>query len=99
MSPRRRAIDPQARAEIREAARWYGKRSPQARADFLLAVSDAFVHIIRAPQRWPIGSYGTRRFVLGRFPFSIVYLEEPSLIYIVAVAHHKRKPGYWKQRL
>ena|SRR5277367_3444592 len=98
MSPKR-AIDPEARVEIREAARWYGDRSPQARIDFLAAVADAFIRIVQAPQRWPASSYGTRRFVLGRFPFSIVYLNEPSLIYVVAVAHHKRKPGSWKQRL
>jgi toxin ParE1/3/4 len=43
--------------------------------------------------------YGTRRFVLHRFPFSVVYLDEADELNIVAVAHNKRKPGYWKARL
>jgi hypothetical protein len=40
-----------------------------------------------------------RSFVLQRFPFSVVYLDDPDLVIIVAVAHGKRKPGYWKDRL
>jgi hypothetical protein len=37
--------------------------------------------------------------VLNTFPFSIVYLDDPDAVKIVAVAHHKRRPGYWKGRL
>jgi hypothetical protein len=37
--------------------------------------------------------------VMSRLPYSIIYTEEPSEIFIVAFAHHKRKPGYWKRRL
>jgi hypothetical protein len=38
-------------------------------------------------------------FVLHRFPFSVVYLDDPELITIIGVAHSERKPGYWKGRL
>ena len=55
-------------------------------------------HIVKAPQRWPKYLYGTQRFVLHRFPFSIIYLDD-DVLSIVAVAHSKRKPGYWKARL
>jgi toxin ParE1/3/4 len=41
----------------------------------------------------------TRRLVMRRFPFSVVYLDDPDLITIIAVAHSKRKPGYWKDRV
>jgi len=37
--------------------------------------------------------------VLHRFPFSIVYLDDPEVLTIVAVAHAKRKPGYWRRRI
>jgi plasmid stabilization system protein ParE len=37
-----------------------------------------------------------RHFILRRFPFSIVYAEATNLIYIVAVAHGSREPGYWQ---
>jgi len=37
--------------------------------------------------------------VIQRFPFSVVYLDDPDRALIVAVAHGKRKPGYWKRRV
>jgi len=67
-------------------------------AGFIAAISDAFDTISLAPGRWPKYLYGTRRFVLHRFPFSIIYLDD-DVLSIVAVAHSKRKPGYWKARL
>lgn len=44
-----------------------------------------------------VGS-GFRRAVLRRFPFSLIYSEEPTEIVIIAVAHQKRRPGYWRGR-
>jgi hypothetical protein len=67
--------------------------------EFRLAVSNVIHHIVKAPLRWPAYLHGTRRFVLDRFPFSIIYLNDPEVLSIVAVAHSKRKPGYWKARL
>ncbi len=45
------------------------------------------------------GIYGTQRLVLGHYPFSIVFRELLHEIQIVAVAHAKRRPGYWAFRL
>jgi toxin ParE1/3/4 len=90
---------PEAREDFRDAIRWYRNHSVRAAAEFRATVSQAIRHISEAPARWPEYSYGTRRFVLARFPFSIVYLEQLDVVTIVAVAHNKRKPGYWKQRL
>jgi hypothetical protein len=39
-----------------------------------------------------------RRYLLHKFPFSVVYLERPDFIEVIAVAHHRRKPGYWSKR-
>jgi plasmid stabilization system protein ParE len=83
--------------EIEAADTWYLARSPEASVGFLTDVDDAFVSIRQAPQRWPKYLYGTRRFVLQRFPFSIIYLDDSGGVKIVAVAHSKRKPGYWKK--
>ena len=41
---------------------------------------------------------GLRRYVIRRFPFIIFYLEFETLIWVVAIAHGKRKPDYWKKR-
>jgi hypothetical protein len=40
----------------------------------------------------------TRRILLLGFPYQIVYRLRPAEIVIVAVAHLKRRPGYWKNR-
>jgi plasmid stabilization system protein ParE len=55
--------------------------------------------ISKAPQHWPKYLHGTRRFVLHRFPFAVIYLDDPDRVTIIAVAHSKRKPGYWKHRV
>jgi hypothetical protein len=65
----------------------------------LAAIYDAFERLSDAPKRWPRYLFGTRRFVLHRFPFSIIYLDGPSVVNFVAFAHSKRKPGYWKRRV
>jgi plasmid stabilization system protein ParE len=99
MSNKPSRFHPEARREFREATRWYRDRSPVAPSEFRAAVKAAVGEIVRAPQRPPKYLYGTRRLVMQRFPFSIVYLDDPDLITIIAVAHSKRRPGYWKRRL
>jgi plasmid stabilization system protein ParE len=90
---------PEAREDFRNAIRWYRVRSAVASVEFRITVSDAIREIFQAPDRWPKHLHGTRRFVLDRFPFSVVYLDDSDLVTIVAVAHSKRKPGYWKRRV
>ncbi|SRR5216683_1558088 len=92
-------LDSRAWQEIEAADDWYLQRSVDASAGFIAAIIDAFENISQAPGRWPKHLHGTRRFVLHHFPFSIIYLDEPDVVSILAVAHNKRKPGYWKPRL
>jgi toxin ParE1/3/4 len=92
-------LHPLAWLEIEGGDDWYRQRSPQASTDFIAEVRYAIESICEAPLRWPKHLYGTRRFVFDRFPFSIVYLDTAELVSIVAVAHSKRKPGYWKRRI
>ena len=42
---------------------------------------------------------GTRRVLLHRFPYIIVYKELEDEILVVAFAHHKQRPGYWRDRI
>jgi plasmid stabilization system protein ParE len=84
--------------EYEAAVEWYLERSPLAASKFNDAVSHAMDMIVVAPHRWPAGDYGTRRFLLQRFPFAIVYRELPEAIQVLAIAHARRNPAYWKQR-
>jgi len=89
---------PEAREDFRDAIRWYRARSTIASVEFRTSVSGAIRRVAEAPQRWPIYLHGARRFVLHRFPFSVIYLDDPDQVTVIAVAHNKRKPGYWKHR-
>lgn len=90
---------PEARGDLRDAIGWYRGHSARAATEFRITVAEAIKEIVRAPERWPEYLYGTQRFLLRRFPFSIVYINENDVVSIVAVAHSKRRPGYWKGRV
>lgn len=84
--------------EAREAARWYAARNPLAAAGFELEVRRAFHEIAEAPSMWPVHFEGTRRFLLHRFPYEVVYCVRGEHVLVVAIAHCKRRPGYWRDR-
>jgi toxin ParE1/3/4 len=88
-----------ASADVKNAVTWYLERSPKAALDFIEELQRAADTIREAPDRWPPGKANTRRFLLWRFPFSIIYSEQESLITIWAVAHGSRRPEYWARRL
>jgi plasmid stabilization system protein ParE len=88
----------EAAAELRAIERWYGQRSETAARAFIAEFDHAVVAIREFPESWPPYKKGTRRFILRRFPISIVYRTEATVIYVLAVAHAKRRPGYWRRR-
>jgi hypothetical protein len=51
------------------------------------------------PLRYPFYLHGTRRVLLKDFPYFIVFLDWQDEVYVVAVIHAKRRPGYWANRL
>jgi plasmid stabilization system protein ParE len=93
-------VHPAADREATEATIWYGEGSEDAAGNFARAVRDGLDAIRQRPAAWPLWQGSEVRCkVLRRFPYSIFYLVEPDAVVIVAIAHHRRRPGYWKQRL
>ena len=88
----------EASAEVEAAMAWYRKRSRTAADFFFLEVCRAMEQIAEHPSSWPRHEWGTRRFLLHRFPFSLVYRQIGAKVEILAVAHAKRRPSYWKDR-
>ena len=86
-------------AEVRAAVAWYQGRSAKSALDSIEELHRAAETIRDAPDRWPAGKNGTRKFLLWRFPFSIIYTEQEAVIMIWAVAHGSRRPGYWARRV
>ncbi|MGO8985855.1 MAG: type II toxin-antitoxin system RelE/ParE family toxin [Terriglobales bacterium] len=92
-------LHPEAEREYLEALVWYRDRSAVVASDSELAVSKAVQAIETAPQRWPSYFGEFRRYTLHRFPFNIVYQEMLSDVVVFAVAHGRRRPGYWRKRV
>jgi plasmid stabilization system protein ParE len=99
MSPRQVDVHPEAVAEARVAAQWYRERSALAANAFLDELNGAVERIAGNPEMYPSYVQGTRRYLLQRFPFYLVYREVAGKLEVVAIAHGKRRPGYWKKRI
>jgi len=100
VSPLPYRFHPAAEAEFYAAIDWYAARDANAAADFAAPVQHAVQLIVELPQAWPTwpGREDLRVRVLARFPFSIIYTVEAGAMVVVAVAHHRRRPGYWLRR-
>ncbi len=85
--------------DAEDAARWYAERSGAAAAAFVTELEHAVVEIQRMPVAWPAFDHGTRRFLLKRFPYSVVYRADDKRIVVIAVAHAHRRPAYWRSRI
>ncbi len=96
--------EPEASAELEDAAVWYNGQRPGLGVEFVEAVDAALEQIAR----WPhIGrvvpgvphDVPVRRVPIERFPYHIAYLEWTGVIRILAFAHDRRRPGYWFSRV
>jgi plasmid stabilization system protein ParE len=85
--------------EAEGAARWYAERSPLAAIRFSEEMDETETAITQFPDAWPPFDHGTRQYLLRRFPFGVIYTWEPERLLIIAVAHARRRPGYWRPRL
>lgn len=92
-------IHPAALEEAEGATEWYARRSVRAAALFLDELENAIERIGERPGQFPEHVFGTRRLVLRRFPYVVVFREAAAGIEIIAVAHGRRRPGYWRDRL
>ena len=88
-----------AASELIKSAEFYEQRSSFLGEIFLSAVEATLPKIQRNPELGKPGKLGTRSWKTKRFPFRIVYLDQPDRFWIVAVVHLNRKPDYWIRRL
>ena len=103
MSARVRFED-EADAEYRQAGLWYESRRIGLGVEFFDEVDAALRQCVdfpraglpvpRVPRDLPV-----RRLAVRRFPYHVIYMETPDVIRVLAVAHDRRRPGYWKSRL
>jgi plasmid stabilization system protein ParE len=90
---------PKAISEANAAAHWYQERSYTAGKAFVSELDRIIEKNIETPGIYPSYIGETRRALFHRFLFSVVYRIVSERIEVVAIAHGRRKPGYWKDRL
>lgn len=92
-------LHPGAREDLREAAEFYRDQAGAALAQAFIA---EFEHSVNLLLQYPgVGAMwrnGRRRLVTRRFPFSVIYTVVEDQIRILAVAHHSRRPRFWRGR-
>lgn len=97
MSPR---FLPEAEAEHLDQIAWYESQRAGLGARYLDDVVDGLAIISEGPHRQPqVAGSDLHRLLLKRFPFSIYYAIREGDVLVVAIAPHRRRPGYWMPRI
>jgi plasmid stabilization system protein ParE len=90
---------PEAYEEMIESAGFYEERDDGLGLRFLEAVEDTTRRIRQSPYAGPVERADIRKGFVSGFPFTVLYQVQRDRIYIAAVMHQHRKPGYWGKRL
>ena len=93
------AFHPSADAEVTEAAQYYEVQKSGLGSQLLVDVERALHQILKNPEASPRIGRRLRRKSLLRFPYNLVYAVHQDKILILAYAHQKRRPFYWRKRL
>jgi len=89
----------EAQSELKAAIAYYQAIDSDLGRDLRGRVHRAFLEIRKNPLRYPLHKERRiRRCPVSRFPYTIYYLDTPDRIWVVAIAHQKRKPDYWRER-
>jgi len=92
-------VAPAALAELHDAAAFYALKANVELGLAFVAEFERGANLVLAnPRLGPVFRGTRRRYILRRFPYSIIYQVTAEEIRILAVAHHRRRPGYWAHR-
>jgi plasmid stabilization system protein ParE len=84
--------------ELNDAADYYDSESPGLGTLFLDQVDVGYQRILENPRVAAEIDSAIRRLVLAKFPFNLIYEIDGDVILILAVAHQRRRPHYWRER-
>lgn len=91
-------VHPEAEQDILSSLNHYAGIDESLAADLEARIDRAIETVAQRPEIWPTYLHQTRRYLIKRFPFALIYREKEGIIQIVALAHHRRRPGYWRER-
>lgn len=98
MKARLRAL---AKKDLREAIEWYAERSPHVATQFGAEVSRAIQHLEQFPSAGGVipgvADPDVRSLPVHNFPYRLVFMRLGNRISVLAIAHYRRRPGYWRR--
>ena len=92
-------LHPAADEEFAGAVRYYAEIDPDLGARFYREIERMIGNVCADPERYRRFDPPARRHLSADFPYALIYVEKPDYVWIVAVMHLKRRPGYWRERL
>ena len=98
MKPYEVFVLPDAEAEVAAGFAWYLERSVQAADAFRDEALAAIDSLTESPTKWKLNEDGTRRCLLRHFPYTLHFEVEGKKVFVLALAHQRRAPGYWRKR-
>ena len=93
-----RFLEP-AEAEVDEAVAYFDEQRDGLGDRFEQDLLDTVTFLTEYPFAGKALTKRVRKFRLRTFSYNVIYVVDPEEIMIVAVAHHRRRPGYWRARL
>ncbi len=92
-------VSPAALAELQDAATFYAlKANAELGLAFVAEFERAARLVLANPQLGAVFRGNRRQYILRRFPYRIIYQVTTEELRVLAVAHHRRRPGYWASR-
>jgi toxin ParE1/3/4 len=92
-------LHPDADEEFAEGVRYYAEISPDLGVRFYREIERLLCEVCSGPERFRLFDPPARRHFGRDFPYAVVYVNKPDGVWVVAVVHMKRRPGYWRERL
>ena len=92
------SFHPEADEEFFDGVAYYEDCEIGLGLDFAREVHTTIQNVLAYPTMWPEIEDKVRRCLVHRFPYGVLYSIEPHGIFILAVMHLHKDPGYWKHR-
>ncbi|HRI08595.1 MAG TPA: type II toxin-antitoxin system RelE/ParE family toxin [Nannocystaceae bacterium] len=92
-------LRPEAEAELVEAWAWYEAQRAGLGEEFVACFEAVISIAARAPNAFPASVGEVRRALVRRFPYGVFYTLDGESLVVLAVAHARRRPGYWQGRI
>jgi hypothetical protein len=93
------SFHPDAGQELQDAVSYYNECQDDLGTAFAKEVYSSIQNILQYPEAWPSISPNTRRCLVHRFPYGVIYQITDQEIYIIAIMQLNRKPKYWEDRI